>query len=177
MPILLSIFGLIVLVVLVLWTLGRRLPEEHVASSSILVPASREEVWKTLADAGGYATWAADVTKVERLPDRDGREAFRQTMGRNTFVVETTRSEPPSALVRTVADDHRVFSGDWEYALAPEEGGCRVTLTEHGRVRPAIPRFLVQRVFDPATYLKRHLKSLAARFGGRTEPTETTRER
>src|SRR5205814_2366251 len=73
------------------------------------------------------------VTKVDRLPDHDNHEVWRQHMGRNTFVLETTVCQPPVRLVRTIADDHQMLSGDWEYEVLPDENGTRVQVTEHGR--------------------------------------------
>jgi hypothetical protein len=127
-------------------------------------------VWQVIADVQAQPTWAAGVTKVERLPDRDGRETVRVTMGRNRMVLETTRSERPRSLVRTVADEAQFFSGDWEYALTPDGAGCRVTLTEHGKVHAAVPRFLMKHVMNPAMYLEKHLRSLAATFGETGRP-------
>jgi hypothetical protein len=108
------------------------------------------------------------VDKVERLPDHDGHEAWRWTMGRNKMVLVTTRNEPPRTLVRTIADEAKFFSGDWTYEVAPDGQGTAVTLTENGRVHVAIPRAMMRYlpfVADPSMYLRRHLTRLAERFG------------
>jgi hypothetical protein len=163
--IVLGLLAALALAFLVMWAIGRRLPEEHVVTASLRLSKGCDEVWRVLSDVAAQPTWDAGVTKVERLPDRDGRETVRMTAGRNSFVLQTTRSDPPHALERTIADDAKFFSGRWEYALSPDGAGCRVTLTERGRIFHAVPRFLVRKVMDPATYLKKHLRSLAAKFG------------
>lgn len=163
-----GIVGLLVLAGLVLWLLGRGLPPGHVVSATLRLGRPVEEVWGVLADTAGVPAWDKGVDRVERLPDREGRETWRWTMGRNSMVLETTRSEAPRLLVRTIADEAKFFSGDWTYELSPVGNGCTVELTEHGRVHVAIPRAMMRylpAVADPAMYLKRHLERLAGRFG------------
>ncbi len=163
-----GLVGVLVLLILALWLLGRGIPEGHVLSATLRLGKPAEEVWVALADSAGIPSWDKGVDRVERLPDRGGHETWRWTMGRNAMVLETTRSEPPRLLVRTIADEAKFFSGDWTYEISPEQAGCRVVLTEHGRVHVAIPRALMKHcpaVADPAQYLKRHLERLAGRFG------------
>ncbi len=153
---------------LVLWLLGRGLPEGHSIAATLRRGKPVEEVWGALADTAGVPSWDKGVDRVERLPDRDGHEVWRWTMGWNRMVLETTRAEAPRVLVRTIADEAKFFTGDWTYALRAEGTGCAVELTEHGRVHVAIPRALMRylsAVADPSMYLKRHLGRLAARFG------------
>ena len=163
-----GLVGAVVALLLVLWLLGRGLPEGHEISATLHVAKSREEVWGVLADTAAIPSWDRGVDRVERLPDRDGQEVWRWVMGRNAMVLETTRSEAPGLLVRTIADEAKMFSGDWTYELSPEGSGCALALTEHGRVHVAIPRAMMRYmpfIADPSMYLRRHLERLAARFG------------
>lgn len=164
-----GIVGVLALLLAVMHVLGKRLPEEHVAAVTLrLAKATPEAVWAVVADVPGYPSWSA-VTRVEKLPAREGRETWRQTMGRNSFVLEVTRSERGRALEFTIADDAKMFSGSWLYEIGAAGGGvggCTVRLTEHGRVGPAIPRFMMKHFMDPGMYVrKQHLKSLAKRMG------------
>ena len=163
-----ALVGAVVALLLVLWLLGRGLPEGHEISATLHLAKSREEVWGVLADTAAIPSWDRGVDRVERLPDRDGHEVWRWTMGRNAMVLEMTRSEAPLLLVRTIADEAKFFSGDWTYELSAERSGCALKLTEHGRVHVAIPRAMMRYmpfIADPSMYLRRHLERLAARFG------------
>jgi uncharacterized protein YndB with AHSA1/START domain len=159
--------GAVVLAGLVMWAIGRRLPEEHTARVTLrLERAAPEAVFAVITDMAAYPSWSA-VNRVDRLPDRDGREAWRQRIGRNSFVLERTRHQPPRLVEYTIADDAKFFSGSWLYEISPGggEGGCEVTITEHGRVHPAIPRFIMHYLVDPSWTARKHLSLLARRLG------------
>ena len=163
-----GVVGSLALLAAALWLLGRRLPPGHEVSATLRLSRPAQEAWAALADTAAIPSWDRGVDRVERLPDREGREAWRWTMGRNAMVLETTRSEPPRLLVRTIADEAKFFDGDWTWEVAPEGAGCAVRLTEHGRVHVAIPRAMMRYLpflADPALYLRRHLVRLAGRFG------------
>jgi uncharacterized protein YndB with AHSA1/START domain len=166
--ILLGLVGAFMLLVVVLHLLGKRLPEGHVISATLRLARTPEEVFAVLVDTSAIPSWDPGVTRVERLPDREGKETWRWTMGRNRMVLTTTRSEPPRTLARAIADEAKFFSGTWTYEISREGSGCAVLLTEHGRVHVAIPRAAMHYLSflaDPSMYLKRHLTRLADRFG------------
>jgi uncharacterized protein YndB with AHSA1/START domain len=161
----LGVVAVIVLLVVVLSLLGSRLPEEHVATLTLRLNQKPQDVWETISDIGGHKNWARGITRIERLPDHDNHEVWRQHMGRNSFVLETTECQAPVRLVRTIADDHQMFSGNWEYEVGPDGEGTRVKLTEHGRVKGNVPRAMMHYLFGETLYLRRHLVSLAGKFG------------
>jgi hypothetical protein len=150
---------------LLLGHLGRKLPEEHVASLTLRLSQPQRLVWETVSDLGGHKNWAKGETKVERLADRDNHEVWRQHMGRNSFVLLTAECHPPQRLVRTIDDDNKFFSGDWTYELSPDGEGTRVKLTEHGRVSSSVARAMMHYLFGEKTYMRKHLVSLAQKFG------------
>ncbi len=161
-----AVVGALVALGSFMYLLGARLPEEHVAAVRLRLNQPPEAVWAVPADFGGHGAWAPGVTKVERLGDAEGRERWRQHMGRNSFVIERTRSEPPRLLEGTIDDDHKMFSGRWQYDIAPGEAGSTVvTLTEHGRVPAKIPRAVMHYVMGKHVYIKKHLAGLAKKFG------------
>jgi ribosome-associated toxin RatA of RatAB toxin-antitoxin module len=183
-PIFILAGGVVLLVVLVLalagvvlYLMGRGVPEEHEATDSVEVAGTPEQVFAVLTDVAAYPQWFTGVNKVERVEGRRGGsgeqlEAWRLTMGRNSFVNTTTVSEPPGAggrgeglLQRTIGDDNGPFSGSWTYQLEPAAGGCRVTLTERGTVSSAVPRAVMRYLVGYHTYTRRHLKALKERMG------------
>src|SRR3954470_17335334 len=107
--IILGIIALLLVFFVVMGVLGRRLPEDHVATLTLRLNQPVQGVWDVIADAAGHKHWVKGVTSIERLPDRDNHEVWRQRMGRNSFILETTTSHPPTHMVRTIADDNAMF--------------------------------------------------------------------
>jgi uncharacterized protein YndB with AHSA1/START domain len=124
-----------------------------------------EEVWDVISDTAGQPRWAIGVTKAERDPDKNGHEAWRLSMGRNAFVLETVASEPPVRLVKEIADVNGPFSGSWEYRIVPEDGGARVELTERGRIKNAVARGVLRYLMGESAYARKHLAGLAKHLG------------
>lgn len=74
------IVGMSVLVGLaaVVFVVGSALPEAHTASSTIRLSQDPEGLWTVVRSFGEYDAWWPVVESVDRLPDHDGREAWRQ---------------------------------------------------------------------------------------------------
>jgi Polyketide cyclase / dehydrase and lipid transport len=166
---LLSLVVILVLAFVAMWRVGRRLPIDHVCSAEVDIDQPIEAVWDVIANVAEYPAWSR-ISRVERLKEQDGPEVWRQHFGRNSVVTRTTVSTRPTAYQQTIDDDHKYFSGTWSYELrerpsAGGAGGCIVRLTEHGRIHPAIPRFFMHYLVDPAMYLKGQLRSLGGKFG------------
>lgn len=172
--IVLAVVAVLVLAGVVLTILGGRTPPGHVASATLRLRQPPEAVWALIDDAAAYPSWATGVNKVERVAGAGGAEAWRQTMGRNTFVLTTTRREPPRLLERTIADARGPFSGSWTYELAPEAGGAatRVTLTERGHITQRLPRAVMKHFVGYHVYLVKHLQAMASKFGESAEVTD-----
>jgi len=163
-----SLVALLVIAFATLNALGKKLPEAHEIEAKLRLEKSPREVWDVLSNTAGVPSWDKGVDRVERLADKDGHEVWRWFMGRNRMILEITEAVPEKRLVRTIADEAKIFSGVWTFDLATEGKGTIVTLTEHGSVHPAIPRAMLHylpRIADPAMYLKRHLSRLAGKFG------------
>lgn len=159
-----GVAGAIVLFFVLAWVVGRGLPKGHVTRASMRVRQRPEAVFDLIADVGAYPAWSK-INKVVRLADSSGRPVWRQHFGRNSVVTVVSRSERPRVYEQTIEDDAKFFSGRWEYEIAAEGEGCRITLTEHGEVHHAIPRFMMRYMVDPAMYLKGQLKAVAKKFG------------
>lgn len=171
------ILGLAILLagfLIIAHVLGSRLPEEHVATMSICLNQKPESVWDLIAAVEKHPSWSPGVNKVEKVADRNGHEAWRQTMGRNSFILETTEKQAPAAgtpgiLLRTITDNNGPFTGSWRYEIVSEGTGSRLRLTETGRVSSPIPRYIMH-LMGEAMYLKSHLKAVAKKFGDPAQP-------
>jgi uncharacterized protein YndB with AHSA1/START domain len=138
-------------------------PKQHVASHTVVLAAPPERVWEQIADMGRQAEWVPDVTKVERLGDRDGKPSYRENYGRFTVTTVVTTAEAPRLLVKEILPGGP-FSGSWTWELAPEGTGTRLTITERGTVES--PLFRGMMVFaDNTKSARRYAAALAKRLG------------
>jgi uncharacterized protein YndB with AHSA1/START domain len=154
--------GIFVLIVLI----GSFLPRRHVVARTLKTARSPEEVWQVITDYEAVPTWHKDVKAVARLPDRNGHPVWRETYkGNYPIQLEITEAVAPRRLVRAIADEKGPFSGCWEFDMVPEDGGCRVTLTERGDIANPFFRFMARLFMDPALYLVMYLRALAVRLG------------
>ncbi len=153
-------------ILLAITMLGLLCRKAHQVARTIALNQTGETVWQAISDFAGVPGWNKMVVKVERLEDRNGHEVWRETYtGNYPILLETTTAAPPQRLVRTIADENGPFSGRWEFDLAPQEAGCRVTITEFGEVPNPFFRFMARMFMDPAQYIELYLKALAAKFG------------
>ena len=162
----LGIVGGIVVLGVLLHVVGSFMPAKHVIARSLTIRKSPEAVWGVITDFAATPTWHAHVKKAQRLPDEGGREVWQEYhKGVGTPMrLETTEYAPPSRLVRTIDDGQQFFRGRWEFDLAPEGAGTRLTITEHGEILKAMVRPMARLFFNPAMYIDNYLKALARKF-------------
>jgi uncharacterized protein YndB with AHSA1/START domain len=153
--------------VVIVVAVGWMLPVAHVASRSVTVTASPEEVWRIITDVDAFPTWRSDVRKVERLADRDGRAVWVEEGASGRMTIATERSEPPRTLVTRIADPNLPFGGTWTYTLVPSAGGCTVTITENGEVYNPVFRAMARFVFGYEATMASYLEGLLRRTGGK----------
>lgn len=177
MLILYIVAGLIALIILffvLAAVLGSSIPKDHIIRGEITLTASPERVFAVLDDIATYPAWSKN-TSVEKLPDRDARPTWRFRQGRNAFIITIPERTPPTLLKHVIADENQFFSGSWTMDLIPTGSGTspgtKLTLTEHGTINAAIPRFFMKYFADPGMYLKAHLSGLAKHLGDSTVPT------
>jgi uncharacterized protein YndB with AHSA1/START domain len=154
--------GLLVLIVVT----GILLPRRHVVSRSLTIQAPPAKIWEIISDFRNVPTWHPQVIRAERLPDHHGREVWRETY-KGDFVMKlaTTELLPPRRLVRSIADEKGPFTGCWEFEIIPADEGSRITITERGEVSNPLIRLMFRLFMNPAMYLEKYLKALAAKFG------------
>ncbi len=145
--------------------LGSRLPKAHVASRSILLRQSPQNVYAVVRDFGSAPTWRTDVKRIEVEPQAGGPLHFREEGKNGTVNYELAEDVPAERMVTRILDTDLGYSGKWTYVFAAENGGTRVTITEDGEVSNVLFRFMSRYVFGHTATLDGYLTSLAKRFG------------
>jgi uncharacterized protein YndB with AHSA1/START domain len=147
--------GLLALV----WGIGTLVPRDHVASRSARYAKKPEQVWRLLSDLPHYARWAPEVTAVRRLPDHVGHPVYALE-GKWAMPLEIETAEPPHRMVTRIADPTLPFGGTWTWVVARDGRGTRVTVTEHGEIRPAIMRAMTRFFFGYTSTMDQYLEAL-----------------
>ncbi|MGH7544889.1 MAG: SRPBCC family protein [Gemmatimonadota bacterium] len=143
--------------------LGLLRPTSHVASHTAVLAVPSERVWAEIADVLRSPEWVPHVTKVERLPDRDGRPSYRESFDGFEATTVITVSDPPRRLVKEILPGG-AFHGSWTWELVPDSAGTRLTITERGTVEN--PFFRGMMVFHDNTKSARdYAAALARRLG------------
>jgi hypothetical protein len=164
------VMGLPVLALIVAAGGGLFLSETHVVTSRARYAVSADSLWAEVSDPERAAVWRPDIQQVERLPDRDGRTAWKEVGATGALTYERTVYEPPARMVVRIAEPDLPFSGEWTYEVAPADGGAVLTLTERGAIPNPVYRFLARFLFGYHSALDGYLTALGARFGEDTVP-------
>ena len=167
---LMIIVGVIVVVVAAVFIAGTMMPQNHVASRSARLSQPPESVWAVITNVPAFPSWRKDVAVVENLPPRDGKVVWKETSrSRNSLTFEAETAEAPRHLVTRIADKGLPFGGSWDYVIAPDGAGSRITITENGEIYNPIFR-VVSRAMGYTSTLDAYLESLAAKLGDKYTP-------
>jgi len=77
MKIVVSILVVLVVLIVLVFVCGMLIPANHVATRSIHLDHSQEQVWLTVSDFEHYASWAPEVTGTKRLADENGHAVWQ----------------------------------------------------------------------------------------------------
>ena len=169
----LIVVGVIValgLIVGIVALIGSRLPKTHVASRSILLRQSPQNVYAVVRDFGSAPTWRSDVTRIDVQLQPNGRIHFREDGKNGVINYELAEDVPAQRMVTRILDTDLGFGGKWTYTFTPENGGTRVMITEDGEVSNVLFRFMSRYVFGHTATLDSYLSSLAKRFNETATP-------
>lgn len=170
----LIVMGVLAALFIAMALIGLFVSREHRATSTISLKQPIDTVWKVVRDIGGGPTWWTAIKRVERLPDRGGREVWRQKMSGFDVPIIVLESTAPRKLVTQIDPKARAaFGGTWTYELAADGNGTDVSVTEVGWIGNPIFRFMSRFLFGYYGSLDNYLKALANRFGETVEPTHS----
>jgi hypothetical protein len=149
---------------------GRRLPREHVVTSSIVLVAPADTVFKLMRNIAASPEWWSDVKSVERISGLSG-EAWRQDLGPSGSIeVEVGNVIPGRSMEISILNaEEQGWGGVWYYEVINSPSGTEVILTEEGWVDSPIFRTLMQLRGKYRT-IDSYLSSLGAHFGESATP-------
>jgi hypothetical protein len=136
---------------------GYLLPATREGRAETVILAPPEAVLRVIADVTGQQAWRSGIGAVERTAD--GWVETTERGERISFVAEemTVRR----VRLRFVSDAG--YSGAWEAALTPTEGGTRISVVERATVPSPLGRILARLYFDPQAFATRYLAELKVR--------------
>ena len=165
-----GVVGGLILLVGIVALIGSRLPKSHVASGSILLRQSPQEVYAVVRDFGSAPQWRSDVKQMEVEAAQGGPVYFREVGKNGTVNYALVEDVPAQRMVTRIRDTDLGYSGQWTYLFAAENGGTRVTIREDGEVSNVLFRFMSRYVFGHTAIIDSYLTSLAKRFGEQAVP-------
>ena len=163
--IIVGVIAAVVVLVGIVALIGSRLPKSHVASRSILLHRSPQEVYAVARNFEAVPKWRADVKRIDVDVREGGPVHFREEGKHGTVNYALVEDVPASRMVTKILDTDLGYSGQWTYMFVPEDGGTRVTIREDGEVSNVIFRFMSRYVFGQTSTMDSYLNSLAKHFG------------
>ena len=165
-----GVIALVVVLVGVVALIGSRLPKSHVASRSILLHRSPQDVYAVVRNFESAPGWRADVKRIDVDVRAGGPVHFREEGKHGTVNYALVEDVPATRMVTKILDTDLGYSGQWTYMFTPESGGTRVTIREDGEVSNVIFRFMSRYVFGQTSTIDSYLTSLARHFGEDVKP-------
>ena len=126
----------LITVVIVATIVGAMLPRHHVASRTLRVRRTPEEIWP----------------------------AFTQVTAASSVPVDIVEQDPPRRIVTRVKETEKKFGGTWTCVIAPASNGSTVTITESGWVANPFFRFVSRFVIGHHASIDSVLKDIAAKL-------------
>ena len=146
---------------------GSVLPREQTLIRGLSVKAPIEQVWQAITDYASSPAWTGN-TRVERLSDQEGHAVWRiaGVDGHvTTLMVEV--AEAPKYQRVLLLEAPGIEGGSWSFELSPQpDGGTFVKMTQSGKLKNPLWRFLSRYFVGPDVTLQRYLEALGQKFGG-----------
>ena len=160
----------LVLLVGIIALVGSRLPKTHVASRSIFLRKSPQDVYALVRDFASAPKWRADVKQVDVEASTSGPVYFREVGKHGTVNYELIDDVPAQRMATRIRDTDLGYAGQWTYLFTSENGGTLVTIREDGEVSNVLFRFMSRYVFGHTATIDTYPTSLAKHFGEEAAP-------
>lgn len=165
-----SVIAIVALLVIAILVIGSRLPEKHIASRSIRLRQSPQDVYAVVRNFASSPKWRPDVKDVEVTEAGSGQVQFRENGSNGVVNYQLDEDVPNKRIVTRILDRDLGYSGSWTYEFSPDAEGTLVTITENGEVSNIFFRFMSRYVFGKTSTIDTYLKALAERFGEAAKP-------
>ncbi len=149
--------------VAIVWIVGVTLAQSHTATKTVRLKQKPEAVWAAITDYANQPQWRSELKKIERMPDTQGHEVWKEYNSAGEMPLETIEAVAPKRLVRKIGAG-LPFGGTWTYEITPDAGGSRLKITEDGEVYNPIFR-VVGKFMDPTASMTAFMTGLAKKFG------------
>jgi hypothetical protein len=169
MKIFFSIIGIVIVLFVIVYTIGLLMPEKHVGKRTVEFNQSAEVVWELITNHANETLWRKDLKNIERLPDRNENEVWKETSEDDQeMILETIESVSNTKLVRKIVDN-QFFGGTWIIEITKTETGCRVLFTENGEIYNPIFRFMFNLFVSETATIDQYIKMIAQHFNEKVE--------
>jgi uncharacterized protein YndB with AHSA1/START domain len=162
---LLSLAGVVVILASLAIGVALTLPQDYSFTRGIVISRRPDVVWRVIRDIAGEQGWRQNLRTVERLPDRNGHEAWRlRDYEGQTVVLEVLESAPPQRLTFEYEGRPGIGVILWVIEIRPVANDSQVTLFQRSTFYPRTYRLLARFVYG-TSFADDFLKSLARKFG------------
>ncbi len=160
------IVGLMVAVVALVLIVGSALPEKHTVTREATYRATPEQLFTLIRNVSDYPSWQKSSSRVEVLPDVDGKPRFRETNSGQAITYALSDIVPNRRMMSIIVDSKLPFGGSWTYELIPGAAHDLTTLriTEDGEVYNPVFRFVSKYVMGHSATIDKYLASVATRY-------------
>lgn len=153
------------LLVLVAYLVGTRLPPVTRVEVAGPFPVSAETVWAILTDLDDMPAWRADLSALERLPERGGVVRWLEVGRRGRIAYQRVEARQPTRLV--VHEERGEVGARWIYRIEPNAGGVTLSVAVERPVPSPLARVLAVLVAPGRSALDGFFADLAARVAAR----------
>jgi len=156
----------VVLVIVTVLLVGSWLPVKHQVTRQATYRATSAQLFALIRNVSDYPSWQKAVSKVEVLPEVNGKERMRETNRGQAVTYELGDIVPNQRMVSRIVDDKLPFGGSWTYELIPGPSADTTTLriTEDGEVYNPIFRFVSRFVMGHSATIDKYLDAVATRY-------------
>lgn len=150
--------------------IGTILPREHIATRSVTLRQSPENLFAAARDFAALPTWRSEVKSIELLPAQNGFASYRELTRDGAVTYRVKEERAGERLVLEIADENLPYGGTWTFAFTPNGSATSIRITEHGFVKPALFRFFARFVFGYTATIDRYLRALGKKFSEDVTP-------
>jgi hypothetical protein len=160
-----AVVGLVVVIATVL-LVGSTLPVKHEVTREATYRATPVQLFALMRNVSDYPSWQRSVSKVEMLPDIDGKQRMRETNSGQAITYELSDIVPNQRMVSHIVDAKLPFGGSWTYELVPGQATDATTLriTENGEVYNPVYRFVSRFLMGHSSTIDKYLEAVATRY-------------